>query len=40
MSNNDAAVQYSVSKNALSTWVKNKEKLLDSTEKGSKNRTY
>ena len=30
MSNKDVAAKYGVPKNTLSTWVKNKEKLLDS----------
>ena len=35
MSNKDVAAKYNVPKNTLSTWVKNKEKLLSSLEKGS-----
>ena len=36
MSSKDVAAKYGVPKNTLSTWVKNKEKLLlDSLEKGS-----
>ena len=35
MSNRDVAAKYGVPKNTLSSWVKNKEKLLDSTEKGN-----
>ena len=35
MSNKDVAAKYNVPKNTLSTWVKNKEKLLDSLEKGT-----
>ena len=34
-SNKDVAVKYDLPRNTLSTWVKNKEKLLDSLEKGS-----
>ena len=29
MSNKDVAAKYRVQKNTLSTWVKNKEKILD-----------
>ena len=35
MCNNDVPSKYGVPKNTLSTWVKNKEKLLDSLEKGN-----
>ena len=35
MCNNDVPAKYGVPKNTLSTWVKNKEKLLDSLEKGN-----
>ena len=35
MSNKDVAAKYNVPKTTLSTWVKNKEKLLDSLEKGT-----
>ena len=35
MSNRDVAAKYGVPKNTLSSWVKNKEKLLDSAEKGN-----
>ena len=35
MSNKDVAAKYGVPKNTLSTWVKNKEKLLDSLKTGS-----
>ena len=35
MSNKDAAAKFDVLKNNLSTWVNNKEKLLDSLEKRS-----
>ena len=35
MSNKDVAAKYGVQKNTLSTWVKNKEKILDWLEKGS-----
>ena len=35
MSNKDVAPKYNVPKITLSTWVKNKEKLLDSLEKGT-----
>ena len=37
MSNKDAANKYSVPRNAISTWFKNKEKLLSSLEKGRSN---
>ena len=35
MSNKDVAAKYGVQKNTLSTWVKNKEKILDCPEKES-----
>ena len=35
MCNSDVPAKYGVPKNTLSTWVKNKEKLLDSLEKGN-----
>ena len=35
MCNNDVPAKYGVPKNTLSAWVKNKEKLLDSLEKGN-----
>ena len=35
MSHKYVAAKYGVPKNTLSTWVKNKEKLLDALEKGS-----
>ena len=35
MSNKDVAAKYRVQKTTLSTWVKNKEKILDWLEKGS-----
>ena len=35
MSNRDVAAKYGVPKNTLSSWVKSKEKLLDSAEKGN-----
>ena len=35
MCNNDVPAKYGVPKNTLSTWVKNKVKLLDSLEKGN-----
>ena len=34
MSNRDVAAQYGVPKGTLSTWIKSKEKHLDSLEKG------
>ena len=37
MSNKDAANKYSVPRNTISTWFKNKEKLLSSLEKGRSN---
>ena len=37
MSNEDAANKYSVPRNTISTWFKNKEKLLSSLEKGRSN---
>ena len=33
MSNKDVAAKYGVQKSTLSTWVKNKEKILDCPEK-------
>ena len=35
MSNRDVAAKYGVPRNTLSIWVKNKEKILDSLEKGT-----
>ena len=35
MSNRDVAAKYGVLRNTLSIWVKNKEKILDSLEKGT-----
>ena len=35
MSNRDVAAKYGVPRNTLSTWFKNKEKILDSLEKGT-----
>ena len=35
MSNKDVAAKYGVPKDILSTWAKNKEKFLDSLQKGS-----
>ena len=37
MSKKDAANKYSVPRNTISTWFKNKEKLLSSLEKGRSN---
>ena len=34
-SNKDVAAKYGVPKNTLSTWVKNKEKLVNALEKGT-----
>ena len=36
ISNKDLAAKYGVPKNTSSTWIKNKERLLDSPEKGSR----